>query len=166
MTALRLTAALFALITVAAPLRAEVIAEDDAGRRVSLAQPAHRIVSLAPHVTELLFAAGAGEHVVGAVAYSDYPDAARTLPRVGGSGNVDIEAVAALKPDLVIAWKSGNQATHLEKFAALGIAVYVNEPRSLDDVAHSLETFGRLAGTERSGRAQICQNTVTGRRPA
>jgi iron complex transport system substrate-binding protein len=153
MTALRLTAALFALITVAAPLRAEVIAEDDAGRRVSLAQSAHRIVSLAPHVTELLFAAGAGEHVVGAVAYSDYPDAARTLPRVGGSGNVDIEAVAALKPDLVIAWKSGNQATHLEKFAALGIAVYVNEPRSLDDVAHSLETFGRLAGTERSGRA-------------
>ncbi|MCC4115660.1 cobalamin-binding protein [Aromatoleum toluclasticum] len=132
---------------------AEIAIRDDTGRDVKLARPAARIVSLAPHVTELLFAAGAGERVVGAVAYSDYPEAARSLPRVGGYANVDMEAVAALKPDLVIAWKSGNRDAHLDKLAALGIPVFMNEPRNLDDVARSLETIGRLAGTEAAGRA-------------
>ncbi|NMG28623.1 cobalamin-binding protein [Aromatoleum evansii] len=133
--------------------QAEIAMRDDTGREVKLARPAQRIVSLAPHVTELLFAAGAGERVVGAVAYSDYPEAARTLPRVGGYTNVDMEAVAALKPDLVIAWKSGNRDAHMDKLAALGIPVFLNEPRSLDDVARSLETIGRLAGTDAAGRA-------------
>lgn len=145
--------AVLAAAVVATPLHAELAVVDDAGRNVRLARPAQRIVSLAPHVTELLFAAGAGPHVVGAVAYSDYPEAARKLPRVGGYGNIDMEAIAALKPDLVIAWKTGNRDAHLDKLAALGIAVYVNEPRSLDDVARSLESLGALAGTERAGRA-------------
>lgn len=146
-----LIAALAALTC--APLRAEVVATDDIGRELRLAQPARRIVSLAPHITELLFAAGAGERVVGAVAYSDYPEAARSLPRVGGYGNIDMEAVAALQPDLVVAWKTGNRDAHLEKLAALGIPVYVNEPRSFDDVARSLENLARLAGSEAAGRA-------------
>ena len=120
---------------------------DDEGHTLTLAAPARRIVSLAPHLTELLFAAGAGAHVVGAVAYSDYPEAAHALPRVGGYSAVDMEAVAALKPDLVIAWKSGNRDAHLERFTALGIPVFVNEPRNMDDVARSLEQIGILAGT-------------------
>ena len=151
-TPLRVAAVLASAI-VATPLHAELVAEDDTGREVRLARPAQRIVSLAPHVTELLFAAGAGARVVGAVAYSDYPPAARRLPRVGGYGNVDMEGVAALQPDLVIAWKTGNRDAHLDKLAALGIAVYVNEPRSLDDVARSLERLGFLAGSEETGRA-------------
>lgn len=126
---------------------AEIRVTDDAGRSVVLPQPARRIVSLAPHVTELLYAAGAGAQVVGAVSYSDYPEAAKTLPRVGGYSSVDLEAVAALKPDLVIAWKSGNRNTHLDRLTALGIPVYVNEPRHLDDVATSLRALGQLAGT-------------------
>ncbi|NMG74335.1 cobalamin-binding protein [Aromatoleum diolicum] len=132
---------------------AELTVRDDTGQPVKLAQPAQRIVSLAPHITELLFAAGAGERVVGAVAYSDFPETARKLPRVGGYSNVDMEAIAGLKPDLVIAWKSGNRDAHLDKLAALGIPVYMNEPRSLDDVARSLEAFGVLAGNEPPARA-------------
>ncbi len=146
-------AAALAVAVVATPLHAELAVVDDAGRKVHLARPAQRIVSLAPHVTELLFAAGAGPQVVGAVAYSDYPEAARKLPRVGGYGNIDMEAVAALKPDLVIAWKTGNRDAHLDKLAALGIPVYVNEPRSFDDVARSIESLGVLAGTERAARS-------------
>jgi iron complex transport system substrate-binding protein len=125
-----------------------VTVTDDEGREVSLPAPAQRIVSLAPHVTEVLFAAGAGHRIVGAVAYSDYPDAARDIPRVGGYMSIDLEAIAGLRPDLVIAWSSGSRDAHLDKFAALGIPVFMSESRRLDDVAKSLERFGKLADTE------------------
>ncbi len=131
---------------------AQVTVTDDAGREVRLAAPAQRIVALAPHVTEVLFAAGAGTNVVGAVEYSNYPEAANAIPRVGGYSNVDMEAVAALRPDLVIAWKSGNRSVHLDKLEALGIPVYVNEARSFEGVARSIEVFGRLAGTHEQAR--------------
>ena len=132
---------------------AQIELTDDAGQRVVLAQPAQRIVSLAPHVTEILFAAGAGERVVGVVAYSDYPQAARALPQVGGYTQVDLEAIVSLRPDLVIGWRSGNRDAHLARLQAMGIPVYLNEPRSLDDVARSLEQFGRLAGSEDAAHA-------------
>lgn len=144
--ALAVLATLGALLP-ASPARAEIRITDDTGRSVVLARPAQRIVSLAPHLTELLFAAGAGKQVVGVVSYSDFPEAAKALPKVGGYTSVDLEAVAALKPDLVIAWKSGNRNAHLDRLTALGIPVYVNEPRHLDDVAHSLRALGQLAGT-------------------
>ena len=143
---------LLAAALLAAPLHAQLVIEDDAGRRVALAAPAHRIVSLAPHLTEVLFAAGVGDRVVGVVAYSDYPAAARALPQVGGYSNIDMEAIAALRPDLVVAWKSGNRDANLDRLAALGIPVYVNESRSLDDVARTLEALGRLGGNEGGGR--------------
>ena len=141
-------AALLAGVLLAPPALAQLTLSDDTGRTLSLPAPAQRIVSLAPHVTELLFAAGAGAKLVGVVAYSDYPEAAKSLPQVGGYTQIDLEAIAALRPDLVIAWQSGNRDAHLGRLEALGIPVYVNEPRSLDDVAHSLLQFGRLAGTE------------------
>jgi iron complex transport system substrate-binding protein len=148
----------------AAPARAQLVMEDDAGRRVALAAPARRIVSLAPHLTEVLFAAGVGERVVGVVAYSDYPPAARALPQVGGYSNVDMEAIAALHPDLVVAWKSGNRDANLDRLAALGIPVFVSEPRRLDDVARSLEIFGRLGGNERGG--QVAADAFRARKAA
>ncbi len=141
------------LLAVALPARAQIELTDDTGRRLQLARPAQRIVSLAPHLTELLFAAGAGERVVGVVAYSDFPEAAKQLPQVGGYTQVDLEAIAALQPDLVIAWTSGNRDIHLDRLRALGIPVWLNEPRSLDDVARSLSQFGRLAGTEAAAEA-------------
>ncbi|MBN8443795.1 MAG: cobalamin-binding protein [Thauera sp.] len=149
---LRALPALLAALS-AAWAHAEVTVTDDAGHTVRLERPAQRIVSLAPHVTELLFAAGAGSKVVGVVAHSDYPPAATRLPQVGPHTRIDLEAVAALKPDLIVAWKSGNRDAHLDRFTALGIPVYVNEPRSLEAVAQSLEQFGRLAGTDGAASA-------------
>lgn len=126
---------------------ADISVQDDPGQTVTLAQPARRIVSLAPHVTEMLFAAGAGDYLIGTVAYSDFPEAARRIPRVGGYTNIDLEAVVALRPHLIVAWKSGNPAHQIEKLRALGFAVYVTEPRHIEDVPHNIERLGLLAGT-------------------
>ncbi len=128
--------------------RAEIVVTDDTGATLRLKEPAKRIVSLAPHVTETLFAAGAGERLVGAVDYSDYPEAAKKLPRVGGYSKLDLEAIAALRPDLAVGWASGNAPAHIEKLRALGIPVYLSQPERIDDVAASLERYGELAGTQ------------------
>ena len=120
---------------------------DDAGRTVVLARPAKRIVSLAPHATELLFAAGAGDRVVGVSARSDYPPAARALPRVGGYDALNLEAIVGLRPDLVVAWRAGNAESQLHRLRALGLTVYLSEPRTLTQIAIDIERLGRLAGT-------------------
>lgn len=127
--------------------RAEVAVTDDAGNAVRLSRPAARIVSLAPHVTELLFAAGAGERVVAAVEFSNHPEAARKLPRIGSSAAFDLEGIAALKPELAIAWGSGNPPGQLTQLKRLGVPVFVSEPRRLADIPASLRQIGRLAGT-------------------
>lgn len=131
---------------------AEVVVTDDTGTTLRLPAPARRIVSLAPHVTETLFAAGAGPYLVGAVDYSDYPAAAGKLPRIGGYSKLDLEVVAALKPDLAVGWASGNSPAHIEKLRTLGIPVYLSQPERIDDVAHSLERYGALAGTPTQAR--------------
>ncbi len=131
---------------------AEVSVVDDSGATVRLAQPAKRIVSLAPHITETLFAAGAGERLVATVDYSDYPAAAQTLPRVGGYSRFDLEAVAALKPDLVLAWQSGNAAAHLDKLRKLGLPLYISQPNRIEDVASEIERLGVLAGSSAVGQ--------------
>ena len=130
-----------------AHVQAEVQVVDDAGRHVTLAQPAQRIVSLAPHLTELLFSAGAGAQVVGAVAYSDHPDAARRIPRVGDSAQLDLERIVALRPDLLVVWQHGNSAQQLAQLSRLGIPVYAGESRRFDGIAATLRRLGRLAGT-------------------
>jgi iron complex transport system substrate-binding protein len=108
---------------------------------------------MAPHVTELLFAAGGGARVVGAMNYSDYPAAAKSIPLVGSDSQVDVERVVALKPDLIIVWHSGNTARQIEQLARLGIPVFRSEPRKLAQVADSLLRFGQLLGTEPVARA-------------
>ncbi|KAA3651382.1 MAG: cobalamin-binding protein [Proteobacteria bacterium] len=150
---LAITLLALALLLPATPGRAELALSDDVGQQLTLPGPARRIVSLAPHVTELIYAAGAGPALVGAVDYSDYPAAARSVKRVGSYVRVDLEAIAALKPDLVIGWRSGNPATQLERLRALGLPVYINEPRSLEAVAHSLRQIGILAGTQDEANA-------------
>ncbi|MFZ9645806.1 MAG: cobalamin-binding protein [Fluviibacter sp.] len=121
---------------------------DDTGQQISLAHPANRIVALAPHVVETLFAAGAGDKIVGAVDYSDYPAAAKTIPRVGGYSAFNLEAIAALKPDLVIAWASGNSPSAIEKIRSLGIPIYLSQINTVAEVANEIEKFGTLAGTQ------------------
>ena len=136
------------------PAWAEVGVVDDAGTAVVLEKPAQRIVSLAPYLVELLFAAGAGEALVGVTEFSDYPQAARALPLVGGSGWLDTEAIMALQPDLVLAWQSGNPATQLERLQSLGITVFISEPRQLQDIPATLQRLGHLAATESAAAAE------------
>ena len=144
---------------------AAITVVDDAGQRVTLAAPAQRIISMAPHVTELLFAAGGGERIVGAINFSDYPEAAKKIPLVGSNAQIDMERVIALKPDLLIVWQSGNTGRQLEQLGKLGIPVFHSEPRRLDQVADSLTRFGRLLGTEKVAAASAAAVPRQHRRP-
>ncbi len=135
-------------ITGGAAVAAEITLTDDSGRKLTLRQPAQRIISLTPHMTELLFAAGAGGQVVGTVEYSNYPLAAQRIARIGDNAQLDLERIVALKPDLIVVWQYGNAQRQLEKLLRLGIPVYYNEPRRLADIARAIEQLGRLAGTE------------------
>jgi len=139
---------LLALLLAAGAAQAQLRVTDDYGREVALAAPAQRVVSLAPHLTELMYAAGAGARLVGALEYSDYPAEAKALPRVGSEASIDLEALVALRPDLMIAWPNAGSARAVERIAALGIPVFRSEPRELEDIARTMETLGRLAGTQ------------------
>jgi iron complex transport system substrate-binding protein len=126
---------------------AEIVVTDAAGTRIRLDAPARRIVSLAPNITELLFAAGAGNRMVGNVDYGDYPPAAAALPKVGGA-SLDLEAIVALKPDLVLGWESGTAAAAVSRLRAMGLTVHLSESKRIEDIAGELERIGQLAGTE------------------
>ena len=138
---------LFITLCFASTTQASISVVDDSGRTVDIERAAQRIISLAPHVTESLFAAGAGNKVIGAVSYSDYPEAAKKIPRVGGYPSLDLEKIVSLKPDLVIAWTSGNNAKQIEKLISLGLTVFMSEPRYPEDIAKTIQRFGKLAGT-------------------
>lgn len=122
---------------------------DDAGRVVTLARPAQRIVALAPHTTEMLYAAGGAGRVVGVMNRSDYPAAARSLPVIGSNSQIDFERLLALKPDLIVLWHSGTPTRQLAQLERLGVAVFHSEPKRLDQVADSMLRLGRLMGTDR-----------------
>ena len=140
----------FALMLVVRSGAAAPVAVIDAvGARVELAAPARRIVSLAPHATELLFAAGAGAQVMGVVAPADWPAEAAGLPRVGDSRAIDLERIAAMRPDLVVAWPYV-APTQIEHLRNLGFAVYLSDPHTPDAIADDLERLGTLAGTRES----------------
>ena len=144
---------LIAAALVCLPARAGIVAADAGGAGIELAAPARRIVSLAPHITELVFAAGAGDRLVGNVDYGDYPPAARALPRVGGHSRLDLEAIVALKPDLVLGWESGNASASVSRLRAMGLSVYLFQPNHIKDIANDLEVIGKLAGTEAAANA-------------
>ena len=105
-----------------------------------------RIIALAPHIVENLFAIGAGDNIVGTVDYADYPSEAQSIERIGSYYGISLEKVLALKPDLVIAWKSGNQSEDLAQIERLGIKVYLSNPTTIAGVAHELLTFGEFTG--------------------
>lgn len=146
-----------ALLGACAPALADITVVDDTGRTLHLAQPARRIVSLAPHVTETLFAIGAGSRIVGTVDFSNYPEAAKKIARVGGYSQLDLEAIVALKPDLLVVWESGNVSAHIEKLRQLGLPIYVTQPNHLEDLPGTLERLARLAGTEEAGQRAVAR---------
>lgn len=133
--------------------RAEVRVVDDAGTEVALARPAQRIVGLAPHLTEQLFAIGAGDRIVATTEFADYPEAARALPRVARAHSVDLERVAAAKPDLIVVWGSGFPPATLAALRRLGVPVYVDEPARLDGIAESMLRLGRLTAAPQAEAA-------------
>jgi len=151
-----------ALLSIAVTTSAATIeVVDDNGARIFLDQPAERIVSLAPSLTEMLFAIGAGEKIVGVVEYSDFPPAATTLPVVGRHDLLDLEAILALQPDLVVSWKSGNPVAAVERLKKLGLKVYVAEPRELHSIPQHLEKLAMLAGVNASALPVVGEFTAT-----
>ncbi|MCW7539635.1 cobalamin-binding protein [Aquabacterium sp. A7-Y] len=140
--------------TAAVTAHAGVSVVDDHGRTVHLKAPAQRIISIAPHATELIFAAGGGPRLVGVVAYSDYPEAAKAIRRVGDNKSLDLEAIAALRPDLIVVWRHGNAQRQLEKLQDLRVPMYQSEPKQLEQIAASIEKLGRLMGSEAEARAE------------
>ena len=141
-------AALLAAAALAAPpaARAQVALTDDLGRRVTLAAPASRIVTLAPSITEAAFAVGAGARVVGVSAWSDHPPQAARLPVVSSAFTIDMEALARLSPDLVIAWKDSFRAADIPRLEALGARVFVVRSRTLAEIPRLLAVTAALAG--------------------
>ncbi|WP_322068551.1 cobalamin-binding protein [Paraburkholderia bannensis] len=166
--ALTLASTLAATFAIGIAQATPVSAVDDNGDTITLAAPAQRVVSLAPHITELVYAAGGGAKLVGAVSYSDYPPQAKSVPRVGDNRALDLERIAALKPDLIVVWRHGNAQQQLDRLRELHIPLFFSEPHRLDDVATSLTRLGTLLGTDataqdaaRAYRGQIAQLRAT-----
>lgn len=129
----------------------EITVVDDIGRQVSVSEPAMRLISLSPHITELLFEIGIGERIVGTVRYSDFPPEAGSIQRVGDAFSVNIEMLVQLEPDLVIAWHSGGSGRTISKIESLGIPVYFNEAKNLAAIGDSGAKIAILAGIEEAG---------------
>lgn len=144
---------------VAAAQAVQVI--DGRGTTIQLTQPAQRIITLAPHLTELSFAAGAGAQLAGVARFSNFPEAARLLPVVSDAGQFDTELLLALKPDLVLAWKNGTPATVVARLESVGLPVFVAEFSRLEDIARGIDAIATLAGTLTAGaRARDAYNAA------
>jgi iron complex transport system substrate-binding protein len=138
--------ALVVVAAVAAEARALQMS-DDRGITVSLGGPAERIVALAPHLAEIAFAAGAGAKLVGVSSFSRHPAEAQRLPVVATYGRIDIERLIVLRPDLVLAWQSGNSPLQIDRLQRVGIRVFVTEVRALADIPRIVREVGALAGS-------------------
>ena len=136
----------------AAHANAAISVVDDDGNTVVLPHPAQRIITLAPHLTEIVFAVGAGERIVGTVTYSDFPAEAKRIPVIGDNLHIDLERVAALKPDLLVVWLHSAESRELEALRQLGIPLFYSEPHGLAQIPDTLTRLGRLTGTDAKAR--------------
>jgi len=152
----------------------EIRVIDDTDFELILERPAQRIISLAPHLTESVFAIEAGNNLVGVVNFSNYPPEAQSIPQVGTYKKISYETVAAMQPDLILAFGSGNGWDMINRLRDLGFSVYVDEPRHLRDIATTLKKLGLLLGRERQGamaadkflkRYQQLQESYSHKRP-
>lgn len=126
---------------------------DDIGENISLAKGATRVISLAPDITEILFSIGAGKQIVGVVSASDYPLAAKKIPRVGSYSGIDLERIAALHPDLIVTW-SHTFTRQLAPLKKLGIAIYTTEPHRLEDIPRTMLALGDLTNNVKTAQQQ------------
>lgn len=139
---------MFSSCLVASHAVAEIRVTDFIGRKVVLYKPAQRIIALSPHIVENVFSAGAGGRLIGAVSYSDYPAAARAIPRVGSYQAWSFETIIDMNPDLILMWDSGNGQARRMRLEKLGFTVFVSELRTLDDIPKAIRRIGKMAGTE------------------
>lgn len=139
---------MIAVALLAPALATAVTVRDDGGNMVTLNKPALRVISMSPHVTETLFAAGGGSRIVGAVNYSDYPEAAKSIPRIGSNREIDLERVISMKPDLIVAWMHNNSERQIEMVRQLGVPVYLSDPQTLESIPENVIRLGQLMGTE------------------
>src|ERR1700689_1440963 len=133
--------------------------QDDEQRPLDLARPAQRIVSLAPGATAMLCAAGPGQRVVGTSDYSNEPEAAKAIERVGDSQSFDLERILGLHPDVVVVWSGGTSPTQVARLESVGLRIYRHRLTRLDDIAPSLVRLGRLTGTQAAAQAAAAQIT-------
>lgn len=138
---------LFPLLACLPALAAPVSVIDDQGSRVTLPAPAQRVISLAPHVTELAFAAGGGARLIAVDDNSDYPEAAKALPKAGSFRAIDLERIVAAKPDLLLVWLHGPSARQLEPLRQLGIPLFYSQPKRFADIPSNLRRIGQLLGS-------------------
>ena len=122
---------------------------DQLGRKVHLPQEIHRIVSLAPSITESIFAIDQGHKVAGVTRYSDYPPQVKDIPSVGSYINLNVEKIVSLQPDLCLATKDGNPYQIIQQLERAGIPVYALDPRDLQAIMATIEELGRLLGAQK-----------------
>ncbi len=143
------------LVCCSLSVMAEVRVVDDNGDEVRLAVPAQRIISLAPNITEVLFHIGAGDQIVGADEYSNYPEAAKQILRVNNHAAANYELILSLKPDLVIAWQSGNGDKIINPLRKLAIPVFVVETHQIERIPNLFRRFGQLSGNNDLAQQRI-----------
>jgi iron complex transport system substrate-binding protein len=144
---------LLAALLLSTQAQASITVRDDDGNAVTLPRPAQRVIAMAPHVTELIFAAGGGDKIVGTVSYADFPEAAKKIPRLGSNREVDMERVIAMKPDLIVVWRHGSSERQIEQLRKLGYPLFHSEPKKLDQIADNVISMGKLLGTEAAAEA-------------
>jgi iron complex transport system substrate-binding protein len=125
---------------------AEISVLDDLENRVRLETPARRIISLAPHLTELLFSLQVGGRIVGTSRYSDYPPAAADIPVLGDAFSVSVETVVDLQPDIIFAWSTGGTNRALMSLRKLGYVIYLNEASTISGIGRTIVAMGELVG--------------------
>lgn len=146
---------LFCLLSL--PVNAAITVRDSEGRSINVPKPATRIISLSPSITELIFAAGGGDRLVGVIKFSDYPNAAKRISVIGDSRELDIERIMMLKPDLLVAWHQGNSAKQIERLQKLGIPLFFSDAYRLSDIPRNIQLLGKLMNTEQQAN-QVAVN--------
>ncbi len=134
------------LLSISCPVIAKITVTDDAGNIIHLKKTPHRIISLAPNITELLFSIGAGNSIVATTHYSNYPKAALKIPRLGSYTDPDIEAILEKKPDLIIAWKNGSPPNLIRKLKKLNQTIYLLKSKNLKDIPTDMKRLGQITG--------------------
>jgi iron complex transport system substrate-binding protein len=133
----------------------ERLLTDEMGRKVKIPYPAKRIISLAPSITEILFALGLNEEIAAVTNFCDYPEAVLKKPRIGGFINPSIEKIVSLKPDLIIATRDGNRWETIHRLSDLGFSVYVINPKSFSGVMKAIHHIGVMVGREEESKKII-----------